>query len=49
LKLTLAVRRGLGDRRLLHARHGVGCHAEPPKMECAMPTGKNVTRQLRAA
>jgi hypothetical protein len=34
---------------LCTARHGVGSHALPPTMECAMPTGKKFARQSRAA
>jgi hypothetical protein len=29
------------------ASHGVGSHAEPPTMECAIPTGKKFARQSR--
>jgi hypothetical protein len=29
------------------ARHGVGSHAEPPTIECAIPIGKKFARQSR--
>jgi hypothetical protein len=28
------------------ARHGVGCHAVPPTIECAMPIGKIIRAPL---
>jgi hypothetical protein len=31
------------------ARQGVGSHADPPTMECAIPTGKKFAPQSRAA
>jgi hypothetical protein len=35
--------------RPTRSRHAVGSHVVPPMMECAIPTGKKVARQARAA